>query len=84
MEKQALRQFLRKQSRAQIPVTLYAIITEHRQIREKDKRRVGASLTEMYLLLQMKEIIIESYQWFYQLTWRIIIYKDIYIYQKVN
>jgi hypothetical protein len=32
---------------SQIPVTLYAIITEHRQRREKDKRRVGASLTGM-------------------------------------
>jgi len=40
MKKQALCQFLRKQARAQIPVTLYAIITEHQQIRERDKRRV--------------------------------------------
>jgi hypothetical protein len=41
MEKQALRQFLRNQSQAQIPVTLYAIMIKHQQIREKDKRRVG-------------------------------------------
>jgi len=31
-----------------IPVSLCAIIIEHQQIRERDKRRVGASLTEMY------------------------------------
>jgi len=37
----------RNQAQAQIPVTLYEIITEHRQIREKDKRRVGSSLTAM-------------------------------------
>jgi len=41
MKKQALRQFLRNQARTQIPGTLYAIITEHQQIKEKDKRRVG-------------------------------------------
>jgi hypothetical protein len=46
--RQALRQFLWKQARAQIPGTLCAIIIEHQQIRERDKRRVGASLTEMY------------------------------------
>jgi len=44
--------------------TLYAIITEHRQIREKDKRKVGASLTGMDLLLQMKKIIIVKFLWF--------------------
>jgi hypothetical protein len=32
---------------SEIPVTLYEIITEQRQIREKDKRRVGSSLTAM-------------------------------------
>ena len=47
MKKQALRQFLRNQAQAQIPGTLYEIITEQRQIREKDKRRVGSSLTDM-------------------------------------
>jgi len=44
-KKQALRQFLRNQARAQIPVTLYAIITEHQQKERRD--RVGSSLTGM-------------------------------------
>ena len=45
--RQALRQFLRNQSRAQIPGTLYAIIIKHQQIRRIEKRRVGAPLTGM-------------------------------------
>jgi hypothetical protein len=47
MKMQALRQFLRNQSRAQIPGTLYAIMIKHQQIKEREKRRVGTPLTGM-------------------------------------
>jgi len=49
MEKQALRQFLRKQSRAQIPVTLYDIITMSLQLIRAEKR-VWLSQDEVNLL----------------------------------